>query len=613
MHELLNSIAEQELSLILDRMPSDPIEKTVCFTEVLRVIDYWSVFQTILPEERRLHFYEFEMMKLGWNLAVEKLFVSLDHPGFPLLESTKETRQAAINLVTSLGRTVLIKIISSMVKNGLLLADHHNGEITIRAAESENTQLLDAVEFEHLRHMEEAINRSAAPIQNGWSIIKTDGELCPPEEPGCFYGVIDPGASDKFKIKDIDNAMSPLVFPWHSGKGIMMGYGASPDIDLHFFAIACEYCRQLSVDLGIHPKSSLDGISGSQIRSIVSLMTSLNMKHVKFATLAAKKHKEISIPQSLTIWGETKVLENSIAEYLHISHKLAVKCISAVSMTPTETVHLKGHTTFFMPQLFDFGNGTYIRPVSSLLKSPYSSFMDMQKWRNKNATNAFSAHREEWFRTELYAKFQGRRYITVNGNIKLRKDSRVLTDVDAAIYDKTNGELALFQLKWQDYYTNDIKSLRSKASNLVFELDNWSNSINAWLSAVSKEDIVKTFRLKVHPSGPGISRVYLFGLSRVAARMKSYGYEQKNLDLAVSNWPLFVRLRFEIGGTPSVFGDLHRRIQLEMREPRPQLTPIPFSMAMQNKKITVEDLFFTYEDISANTIAEPPLDNPKRS
>ena len=48
--------------------------------------------------------------------------------------------------------------------------------------------------------------------------------------------------------------------------------------------------------------------------------------------------------------------------------------------------------------------------------------------------------------------FSGVKYITIDGNIKLRTGKKIVTDIDAAIFDRTTGELAIFQIKWQDFF-----------------------------------------------------------------------------------------------------------------------------------------------------------------
>ena len=43
-------MAQQELAGALSVVPAEAIPRFVRFTEAVRVVDYWSVFQSLLPE-----------------------------------------------------------------------------------------------------------------------------------------------------------------------------------------------------------------------------------------------------------------------------------------------------------------------------------------------------------------------------------------------------------------------------------------------------------------------------------------------------------------------------------------------------------------------------------
>lgn len=68
------------------------------------------------------------------------------------------------------------------------------------------------------------------------------------------------------------------------------------------------------------------------------------------------------------------------------------------------------------------------------------------------------------FREELYETV-GAEFTCVDHNIVVKYDGKVVTDIDAAIVDKNNGEIALFQLKWQNQTVDSIRSSHSKALN----------------------------------------------------------------------------------------------------------------------------------------------------
>src|SRR5690606_3423498 len=115
---------------------------------------------------------------------------------------------------------------------------------------------------------------------------------------------------------------------------------------------------------------------------------------------------------------------------------------------------------------------------------------------------------------------------------KLRKGSKIVTDVDAAVFDRTSGDLALFQLKWQDFLTNDVRALRSRSSNLVREIDEWADKVMEWILKRSVADLGDAMRINSRKHRP-ILRIFLFAISRTVARVQGYGYSSKHEALVI--------------------------------------------------------------------------------
>lgn len=195
--------------------------------------------------------------------------------------------------------------------------------------------------------------------------------------------------------------------------------------------------------------------------------------------------------------------------------------------------------------------------------------------------------------------FYGHRYRCVDGNIKLREGSKVLTDIDATILDRTSGHLALFQLKWQDFFTNDVRELRSRASNLARELDLWAERVIGWLEKHSADEIAKSLRISPSKDGP-IVAVWLFALSRTAARVHSYGFAAKHPNLAVANWPHFVRARRETGPVEGVFSKIHALLQSEATA-SVESHPIAAEWKIAGRVIHFDDLWSSVPDAAIGT------------
>ncbi|WP_028467966.1 hypothetical protein [Neptunomonas japonica] len=590
-------LSKNELDGALSALPKDDLNKFILFTETMRILDYWSVFRDILPNKYSLSIPDFEILKLGWNLALEHLYVPVKTSGFPIKESTEETRIFATSLLHKFGRSVLLNRTYDMLNAGFVSAEIKGSKIVIRVAEYSGNQFMDNLEFNLLSGMEQNISNSLGSYLNGWHIGEYDDPLTEMNMPGAYFLQDSKKEFKKYHLDDVDELMGNLVFPWDSGNGVMMGYDALPELDNHFFSIAVEGAISWRNDVGIHPSVQLNGVTGSELTLIVAVVSSLHMKHVGFALSAMKKNKTISIPQSLTIWTKKSELIDSIQALVNLDRDTIKRGVDSITLTPFESVNINGHTTPFIPMLVDLGNGMLLRPVSSLIRNPFISTSTLQGWRTPNITDILSQPREDWMRDDLYYLFKGTKYKVIDGNIKIRNGNKVVTDIDAAILDRTTGELALFQIKWQDYYTNDIKKLRSKAKNFIEEIDSWSFKVSSWIEENGLQALVDTLRLKL-PKNKKINKVYLFGLSKTSARMAGYGYNLNSNNIAVCNWPMFVRIRFEIGASKRVFHDLYTEIKKNKDN---KIKAIPLSVEISSNESVIEfiDLwndFSNYED-----------------
>lgn len=260
-----------------------------------------------------------------------------------------------------------------------------------------------------------------------------------------------------------------------------------------------------------------------------------------------------------------------------------------ISLVSHDLDNLEGRVTSLYPLIIDLGNGMLIRPVLSLLQNSFISTLDIISWNDPNFKNTFYAPKEDIMRKDLYELFNGTRYKVIEGNIKIRNGNEVVTDIDAAILDITTGELALFQIKWQNFHTDDIKKLRSRAKNFVHEIDSWAAKVDQWISDNGIEELNKTLRIKISKDRP-ISRVYLFGLSKTAARMNGYGYYLKSNKIAITNWSMFARLRGELGPTERVFHDLHTIIKKKENEEYKSI-PIEVNVKTKNYIFEFKDLW----------------------
>lgn len=147
--------------------------------------------------------------------------------------------------------------------------------------------------------------------------------------------------------------------------------------------------------------------------------------------------------------------------------------------------------------------------------------------------------REDVFRQDIYALFQDKRFITSAGRIQLRrKEGNLRTDIDAAVFDRKSGTLALFELKSQDPFARSTAELQRQRDNLLYANRQVSGTLD-WIKRHGADEILsridtrtaKTFRAQ---------KVYPFVLGRYLAHFNDGAAPDPRA--AWGTWPQVLRL-----------------------------------------------------------------------
>lgn len=590
----LREAADNQLNSIIQRLPPEPEVRFIWFLEIQRIFDVRAVqkYSGIAPQTAdEISF--FEVLQLGMNLAAVHLLLRLKVPfGLPLGASTNEAREVATRILYSFGLVGLARRTADMVEYGFMAAEVEGDRIILRDSGMCAAQFLDKLEPELLRSKESELEGLEVSPE-GWDVRAGD-ELQDINSAGAFWArPQQPRVGPLLEPDQLWDLMLPLIKPWKISQGTLMGYDAAPEVDEHFLNEAAPVAADFQDEAGIHPETDFGKYTGSDLIQVIWVLLSFYRKHVTFGFIARRHVPEISVRDSLTIWGPHSELIDTVSDVLEMPRARVKAAMSAITLTPRDVVALEKETTPLLPLLIDLGNGYSLRPVSSMLRNPLVSFHTIARWRKASSRNAIAASREAWMREDIYSLFGGRRYTCVSGNVVLRAGKVKVTDVDAAVFDRTNGELALFQIKWQDYFTNNVREQRSKAGNLAFELDVWANNVASWISKTPPHKVAQAFRLKL--KGPQrITSVFLFGVSRAVARPAGYGFSLSSSFLSVASWPQLKRVRLKVGPASSVIGQIHEVLREEEGVELPEITPLPVEIEIQGLRIRYENMWNKY-------------------
>jgi hypothetical protein len=592
--DFLREFASTELARLTAALPPTAEEKFIVFLEIQRTLDVWCVEHTSGKKDK-IPNHQFDILRWGMNLATSHLLARQTTPlGPPLVRTSAELRTMATNILWNFGVIALTRRTADMVQHGFLIAQHDGEVLSLRDSGTGPIQFMDHVEIDAWHRAEAEWTKEPVSPQ-GWAIVEPENCDDNLSAPGAFWARPEKCPSPLYTPDELEELMVPLIQPWKIPQGNMMGYGAAPEVDEHFFLEALLIMEDFHDAAGIHPSANFGEFSGVDLLEVTTLLLSILRKHVAFGLLARKHFPEISSTESFTIWTPKDDLVNSICEVTGHSRGKVNAIMKAFTVTPEDLPRLAGESTPLLPMLIDLGNGLLLRPISSLLRNPLSTFQTVSQWRNTSTRNAISASREAWFRSEIYSVFGGARYSCIPGNIVLRKAGKRLTDIDGAVFDRTNGELALFQLKWQDYSTNDIRELRSKTSNLASEVDSWADRVLEWIEVNPPKDVAQALRLKLKGS-QRITSVFLFAVSRSLSRTHGYGFPVSSPYVSIASWPQFRRIRAQVGPDPQVISKMHEVHRAEERLVLTNVTPHAVTVDLPGLRMHFENLWNVIND-----------------
>ena len=517
--------------------------------------------------ERGLSDFDFAVMVRGWNAFLALLLPHVGNlKGIPRAESTPEFRHSVLSILLSLGGAMILRENAEMYRHGMAECTFDDTTITFRMSDRCGVDhFLDRLEDDKLRRLEDAL---------------------PGDKP--FRELI-----AKTKVENLDERMRALVFPWKVDERVTMtGYGAEPDIDAHYFALVAENALEGISDAGIHDDTDLGSITGRDLRTVVFAVMSFYLKHMRFVEIAKRAHPEINYAMSLTIWNVREEFIQSIAALPGMTAGTASVAVDMLTVKPGDAPYFASEITPYIPLLIEVADSYLLSPVSGIFRNAFHGIRMLHEFHDRKAADNLRVHREGWMIVELYNLFFGDRYIRMEGPTKLRREGKVITDIDAAVFDTITGDIGLFQLKWQDFNSNDVAKQRSRAKNFVEKVDAWALSVQVWLAEFGAESLLRSLRIR---SASGISRVHLFAIGRSAARFQSYGYVSQVDTIASATWRQFARLRYEVGPSNNVLSDLHAAIQAERMTPL-TLKPIRQEMKLRTHTVVLENLWNAFGD-----------------
>lgn len=389
------------------------------------------------------------------------------------------------------------------------------------------------------------------------------------------------------RVEEVLELMKPLVFPWDTGHGLMVGYGANEEVDEFFTNAVLETVDRWRSDAGIHPDAMIDTTRGSALSAVVLLLASFYGKHFHFVELAARKIPDLNYSMALTIWQPPDELSEAISAITNLPASDIRGAMDLATVTREHAGFFATEQTPYIPLLIRFSKNHCIAPISSIFRNPFNGIRMLQGHLSQSFEQEVREHREKWMIEDLRHLFIGNRYQPTRGPTRLRRAGSIVTDIDWAVLDVTTGELALFQLKWQDFNSSDVRRQKSKGRNFVEQVEAWSEKVTRWVDEFGIGQLLRS--LHMSPPGGQIT-LHLFAIGRSNARFASYGVSGGASNLAVATWAQFTRLRYEVGPATVVLSEIHSRLTAELTS-EVDRKPMTHKLSLGGNLFVFEDIW----------------------
>ena len=242
---------------------------------------------------------------------------------------------------------------------------------------------------------------------------------------------------------------------------------------------------------------------------------------------------------------------------------------------------------FAPPPLIRLDAGQVVADFHGLTGEPLLFLMQELRRKSSQEYHNTAYMREDVFRQDVYACFAHKRFVTSPGRIQLRRANGGLrTDIDAALFDRKTGTLALFELKSQDPFARSIAEEIRQRDNFL-QANRQVSAVLDWLNQHGANDILNRIdtptakRFRVH-------KVYPFVLGRYRAHFHDGPPPDKRA--AWGSWPQVLRLldgEGRAGNTANPIASLFARLQKDPGIPHATSDDLPRRLSIGPAHLTV--------------------------
>jgi hypothetical protein len=497
------------------------------FCDLLRALDYYS-FGNYSEKEEGDYFIKYGYPKILRQLYLTNAFFENSLPYIP---TTIESLSFCYFYLTYLGKLRVVERMCEMTKAKLV-----------------DLRYLGSDEFEI-----KVLSKSSCEFWENKSVED-------------YFGVVknivlkDKINSLRSQEEQILKILAANVEPWHRH---YIKYSSTAEIDNYYYSKG--YVHLLSTQLfdDFDEDYTFGTIKYKYFLDVVQSIMGTALKHMDCCHILTLKDKNVKIYNILPIPQIHEEVLIQYATFLEIDIEIIREIMDVLTISAGNISDRSQDDKSFSPPFVKVGKRFVIKSMYGCLHAPIQYLQNELKRRYERDYMAGLNKREDVFRRQLYSLFKSDRFVKINRNIIIK--SNVHTDIDAIIFDKETKSLGLFQLKWQDKFSSNLKARRSRISNFYPKANEWVGKIYLWLANHDIKMILSSFGI----DDSEVSNIYVFVLGRYSTNFTNENTDER---AAWGSWYHVLELLHKIR---TDFNDPVRELYFKLKIDTPSIKKIP--------------------------------------
>jgi|GEM_PF-880848 len=315
-------------------------------------------------------------------------------------------------------------------------------------------------------------------------------------------------------------------------------YRTAPEIDNYYNRLGRLRVKSMACHFLYPAQTLIGGCTVELYGNVLAVLIGLALKHLDLCKAFVVQYPSCPL-RALLAPPHAAALTELLSETLGVDSAAIRRVVDAYSLSHENVSYHCSVAGTPAPPLLRLDEQHLVWSLTGLLSEPFLFLTRELKRRHSYEYHTASHLHEAVFRQDLYQLFSDKRFVRSADSVELRGvQGDLTTDVDALIFDRKTGVLALFELKSQDLFAYSRQErIRQRdyfysAGKQVLACVQWlnRNGANALLARLDSK-LVK--RLKVQ-------KTYIFVLGRYLAHF--FDGPEFDRRAAWGTWPQVLRL-----------------------------------------------------------------------